>query len=168
MTDFKRYIDSIPDFPSPGILFRDISPLLRQQFSAVTDAFGALFSAAEWHSVDVVAGVDARGFILAAALASKFDKGFVPLRKQGKLPPPVVSAAYTLEYGAGILETKSGTGSVLIVDDVLATGGTLSAAVEVCRRAGYRVAGLAALIDLKLNAESRVLGMAVRSLIQYD
>jgi len=168
MINFKDHIAAIPDFPSPGILFRDISPLLRLHFSTVTDALGTLLSPAEWNAVDVVAGIDARGFILAAALAVRFNKGFAPIRKQGKLPPPVVARSYTLEYGAGTLEMKSGRGSVLIVDDVLATGGTLAASVELCSAAGYTVAGVVTLIDLKLNKESSIRGLRVRSLIQYD
>jgi len=168
MIDFKRYIDVVPDFPSAGILFRDISPLLRQHLAEATDAIGNLFSVSEWNAINVVAGIEARGFILAAALAIRLHKGFVAVRKQGKLPPPVVATKYTLEYGSGVLEMKRGEGGVLIVDDVLATGGTLSAAVELCLAAGYRVEGLAALIDLKLNTDGRIRGIKVRSVIQYD
>jgi len=88
MADLKALVTSIPDFPKPGILFRDISPLLRHHFDATIDALDALFSEVEWQEADVVAGVESRGFILAAALAERRRKGFVPIRKKGKLPPP--------------------------------------------------------------------------------
>jgi adenine phosphoribosyltransferase len=168
MIDLKRYVDAIPNFPSVGIVFRDISPLLRHHFSEVTESFGNLFSLDEWSSTDYVAGIEARGFVLAAAVAIRFKKGVILVRKQGKLPPPVVATKYTLEYGSGILEMKPGNGNVLVVDDVIATGGTLSAAVELCHMAGYSVGGIGALIDLKLNSESLVRGMPVRSVIKYE
>lgn len=166
--DLKAKIVEIPDFPQPGILFRDISPLLRSHFDATLDAIERLVTDAEWRNIDVLAGIESRGFILAAALAARRNKGFVAVRKQGKLPPPVVQLAYSLEYGTGVLEAKSGTGRVLIVDDVLATGGTMSAAAELCEKAGYTVFALAALIDLKLVADYRWQDHRLRSAIQYD
>ncbi|HNO59208.1 MAG TPA: adenine phosphoribosyltransferase, partial [Plasticicumulans sp.] len=155
MHPLKQHIVDVPDFPKPGILFRDIAPLLRTQFGATISALEALFSAAEWNAIDAVAGIESRGFILAAALAERRGKGFVPIRKQGKLPPPVVELAYALEYGSGVLEMQPGKGRLLLIDDVLATGGTLHAAAELCLRAGYEVAGFGALIDLKLGGEFR-------------
>jgi adenine phosphoribosyltransferase len=167
MHELKAHIVDVPDFPGPGILFRDIAPLLRDHFAAAIAALERLYSEAEWRGVDQVAGVEARGFILAAALAQRRGKGFVPIRKQGKLPPPVVELAYALEYGSGVLEMQPGAGRVLIVDDVLATGGTLHAAAELCVRAGGEVLGLAALIDLKLAGEFRWRGMPLRYVIDY-
>ena len=97
---------------------------------------------------DAVAGIESRGFILASALAERRGKGFVPIRKKGKLPPPVVDIAYDLEYGTGVLEMQAGQGSLLLVDDVLATGGTLAASVALSRQAGYAVCGIGVLIDI--------------------
>jgi adenine phosphoribosyltransferase len=167
MHELKAHIVNVPDFPSPGILFRDIAPLLRDHFAATIAALDGLYSEPEWRGVDHIAGIEARGFILAAALAARRGKGFVPIRKQGKLPPPVVDLAYALEYGSGVLEMRPGAGRVLIVDDVLATGGTLQAAAELCLRAGCEVAGLAALIDLKLGGEFSWRGTPLRYVIDY-
>jgi adenine phosphoribosyltransferase len=150
MIELKRHVVDVPDFPRPGILFRDITPLLRTQFQATIDALDRLLNAQEWSQVEAVCGIESRGFILAAALAARRGKGFVPIRKQGKLPPPVVDMQYTLEYGTGILEMQRGSGRVLLVDDVLATGGTMRAAAELCGYAGYEVGALVALIDLRL------------------
>lgn len=168
MPDLKRHIVDVPDFPRPGILFRDITPLLRQHFAETLEAMEQLFSAAEWAGVDAVAGVESRGFVLAAGLASRHGKGFVPIRKQGKLPPPVVSAAYALEYGSGVLEMQRGSGGVLLIDDVLATGGTLQASAELCQTAGFSVQGLAVLIDLRLSGDFVWQGMSARSVIRYE
>ncbi len=148
--DLKSYIDDAPDFPRPGIVFRDISRLLRERFEATVAALDALLDAAEWERIDLLAGIESRGFVLGAALAARRRKGFVLVRKQGKLPPPVVDEAYSLEYGTGVLEMQPGRGRVLSVDDVLATGGTLQAAANLCARGGYDVAALAVLIDLRL------------------
>jgi adenine phosphoribosyltransferase len=164
----RRHIRDVPDFPRNGILFRDITPLLHEQFPATLDALEALFSEREWSEIEALAGVESRGFVLAAGLAARRGKGFVPVRKQGKLPPPVVSAAYALEYGSGVLEMQRGAGDVLLIDDVLATGGTMQASAELCGTAGYRVRGLAVLIDLRIAGDFTWNGMALRSLIRYD
>ncbi len=167
MTDLKRFISNIADFPKPGILFRDISPLLREHFEATILAMDSLLTEAEWRDIDLLAGIESRGFILGAALAARRKKGFVLVRKQGKLPPPVVDVAYDLEYGSGVLEMQRGQGRVLLIDDVLATGGTLTASAELCVRAGYQVAALAVLIDLKIVADYRWQSQPVRASVTY-
>lgn len=166
--ELKRYIRDVPDFPQPGILFRDIAPLLRDHFESTIGALSALFSVDEWAGIDAVAGVESRGFILASALAHHHGKGFVPVRKQGKLPPPVVHMTYDLEYGSGTLEMHRGAGRLLLIDDVLATGGTMRAAAELSRLAGYQVAQLAVLVDLKLVREFRWRGLEARAVITYE
>jgi adenine phosphoribosyltransferase len=168
MTDLKQHIVDVPDFPRPGILFRDITPLLRTQFDATLDAMDGLFSEQEWQQFDALAGIESRGFILAAGLAARRHKGFVPIRKQGKLPPPVVSAAYSLEYGSAVLEVQSGSGRLALIDDVLATGGTMRAAAELSMLAGYQVRGLAALIDLRLVGDFIWHALPLRCVIRYD
>jgi adenine phosphoribosyltransferase len=168
VSDIKRHIVDVPDFPKPGILFRDITPLLRTHFAQTLDALDALFTEREWRDVDGLAGIESRGFILAAGLAARRNKGFVVIRKQGKLPPPVVSAAYALEYGSGVLEMQRGEGRVLLIDDVLATGGTMQASAELCVAAGFQVNGLATLIDLRLAGDFVWRGQALRYAIRYD
>jgi adenine phosphoribosyltransferase len=168
MFDPKRHIVDVPDFPRPGILFRDITPLLRAHFSPTLDVLEALFDEREWSQVDALVGIESRGFILAAGLAARRGKGFVPIRKQGKLPPPVVAAAYALEYGSGVLELQRGTGRLLLIDDVVATGGTMDAAARLARAAGYEVGGFAALIDLRLAGEFKRGDMSLRAVIRYD
>jgi adenine phosphoribosyltransferase len=167
MQELKALVTEIPDFPKPGILFRDISPLLRHHFDATIGALDALFPEEEWDTIDVVAGVESRGFILAAAMAERRGKGFVPIRKKGKLPPPVIDVSYELEYGSGVLEMQTGQGRLLLIDDVLATGGTLDASVVLCRRAGYAVHGIGVLLDIGLVPGYRCGEFTPRSVIQY-
>ena len=167
MTDLKSAIRDVPDFPSPGILFRDIAPLLRDHFEDTIRALDGLLSDTEWRETEAVAGIESRGFILGAALAARRGKGFVLVRKKGKLPPPVVDVSYDLEYGSGVLEMQRGRGSLLLVDDVLATGGTLSAAANLCERAGYQVKSLAVLIDLHLVAAFSWQGLKARASVHY-
>lgn len=167
MSDLQRFIRNVPDFPSPGILFRDIAPLLREHFAEAIEAMSGLLTGEQWRRIDAVAGIESRGFILGAALALRHGKGFVPIRKQGKLPPPVVSAAYQLEYGSGVLEMQPGKGRVLLVDDVLATGGTLRAAADLSAIAGYEVEILAVLIDLNLVPDFRWERRAAHAVIRY-
>jgi adenine phosphoribosyltransferase len=167
LSDIKRHIVDVPDFPRPGVLFRDITPLLRTHFSATLQAMEALFSPREWQQVDALAGIESRGFILAAGLAARLNKGFVVIRKQGKLPPPIVSAAYALEYGSGVLEMQRGQGRLLLVDDVLATGGTMQASAQLCVAAGFHVVGLATLIDLRLSGDFVWHELSLRYAIRY-
>ena len=165
--DLRQLVSNVPDFPKPGVLFRDISPLLRDHFHAAVESLDSLLTEAEWGEIDALAGIESRGFILGAALATHRRKGFVLVRKQGKLPPPVVDISYDLEYGSGVLEMQRGQGRVLLVDDVLASGGTMTASAELCQRAGYTVKGLAALIDLKIVADYRWRDMPLRASISY-
>ncbi len=165
--ELKAAIRDVADFPKPGILFRDISPLLKSHFAATIEALDGLLTEEEWRAIDAVAGIESRGFILGAALALRRGKGFVLVRKQGKLPPPVVDVSYALEYGSGVLEMQRGQGRVLLIDDVLATGGTLSASADLCLRAGYSVAALAVLIDLQLVVDYRWRELYLRAVISY-
>jgi adenine phosphoribosyltransferase len=167
MNPLAQYIVDVPDFPKPGILFRDITPLLRSHFPEAVDALDALWTGEEWSRADAVAGVESRGFILAAALAARRGKGFVPVRKKGKLPPPVVEREYALEYGSGVLEMQRGEGRLILVDDVLATGGTLAASAALATDAGFRVLHTGVLIDLGIAKDFRCLGAAPRSVIRY-
>ena len=148
-------VRDVPDFPKPGIVFKDISPLLGDHsgFTAVVEALAKAGRDAEGAPVvDKVAGVEARGFILAAPVALALGAGFVPVRKAGKLPGPVHAESYLLEYGSATLEVHQDAFTpgdrVLIVDDVLATGGTLQATAELVRRCEATVHGIAVLIEL--------------------
>lgn len=165
---FKAYIDDIPDFPEPGVVFRDISPLLAQKFPEVVHAFADLFPAHELADIDGFAGVDSRGFIFASALAAHCQKNFIMPRKAGKLPQPYAEAEYALEYGTAKLHLKPGSGNVIIIDDVLATGGTLKATAGLCQDAGYNVKGFAVLIDLKFLNDFQWNGMRARSVMTYE
>jgi adenine phosphoribosyltransferase len=167
MFELKQAIADVPDFPRPGILFRDISPLLRDHFDTTIRALDALLTDAEWSEIDALAGIESRGFILGAALANRRGKGFVLIRKQGKLPPPVVDVAYDLEYGSGVLEMQRGQGRLVLIDDVLATGGTMTAAADLCQRAGYQVQAVVALMDLNIVVNYSWQSLRVRAVINY-
>jgi adenine phosphoribosyltransferase len=167
MFELKQAIADIADFPRPGILFRDISPLLRDHFEATIRTMDALLTDAEWSEIDALAGIESRGFILGAALANRRGKGFVLVRKQGKLPPPVVDVAYDLEYGSGVLEMQSGRGRLLLIDDVLATGGTMTAAADLCQLAGYQLQALVALIDLGFVRNYSWRDLRLRAAVHY-
>lgn len=167
MVDLASHIVAVPDFPKPGILFRDIAPLLRQHFGATVTALGERLRADEWAAIDVIVGIESRGFVLGAALAERYGKAFALVRKQGKLPPPVIAQAYDLEYGTGVLEMQHGEGRALLVDDVLATGGTLRASADLCVQAGYRVDALLVLIDLRIVADFAWRDVPARSVLQY-
>lgn len=164
----RDYVTNIPDFPKPGILFRDISPLLRLHFKETIEQMAMLFTPAEWNEIDLIGGIESRGFIIAAGLAATQGKGFVKIRKKGKLPGKVVSRKYGLEYGEDALEMHFGSGRMLIVDDVLATGGTLAAAADLAKESGHEVKGLACLINLKYLNNFRWNNLLPRALIGYD
>ena len=170
--DLRPYIREVPDFPKQGILFRDITPLLSDA-SALKSAVDRMLERCEPLQPDVIISVEARGFLLAAPLAYRMSKPLVPVRKQGKLPYKTHSASYDLEYGTDTLEIhRDGIGDgqrVLIVDDLLATGGTVSAAAQLVRECGASVAGYAFLIELaSLNGRQRLDGGDVVSLITYE
>ena len=160
---YRHLINEIPDWPKKGVSFKDISPLLiSEDFNEIIKTLGELFNL---DSVDYFVGIDSRGFIFASALSTMFNKGLVLVRKKGKLPPPVVTKQYSLEYGEDALEIAPGTGNVVIIDDVLATGGTLAAAKELCSRAGYDVLDCGVLIDLKFLHNDDI---SVKSVIVYE
>ncbi|MYE54025.1 MAG: adenine phosphoribosyltransferase [Chloroflexi bacterium] len=170
--DLKPYIREVPDFPKPGILFRDITPLLAET-SALNSAIDRMIELCEPLRPDAIVSVEARGFLFAAPLAYRMEKPLVPVRKQGKLPYKTHSASYDLEYGTDTLEIhRDGIGNgqrVLIVDDLLATGGTVSAAAKLVRECGASVAGYAFLIELaSLNGRQLLDGGDVVSLIIYE
>ncbi len=169
--DLKRKIRNIPDFPKPGILFRDITPLLAdgRAFRQAIDYLGERY---EGRQIDAVVGVEARGFIMGAALAYKLRAGNILIRKHGKLPYKTHRTTYALEYGTDTLEIhqdafKRGQ-RVLIADDLLATGGTISAAVDLVRQLGGEIVELAFLIELTaLKGRERLKEYPVFSLLQY-
>ena len=165
-------VRDIPDFPRPGITFKDITPLLADAgaFQAAVDGIAGRFDGA---SVDRVLGVEARGFILAAPIAYRFGAGFTPVRKAGKLPWQVEAEEYALEYGTDLLEIHRDAVApgerVLVVDDVLATGGTAAATVRLVERLGGEVVGLGFALELAvLDGRSRLPGRDVQSLVSYS
>ena len=147
---FWQVIRTVPDFPKEGIDFYDITPLLRTHINEVIDALLAALPDGLLDEVDCLAAIEARGFVFASLLAGRLGKGIILLRKQGKLPPPVANKSYALEYGTDTLEMQDGLqpAKVLLVDDILATGGTLNTAYELCLSAGHEVAGALVLLDL--------------------
>jgi len=168
----KDHIRDIPDFPKPGVVFKDITPLLADvdAFRFTVDALADHFSGKR---VDKVLGIEARGFIIAAPVAYRFGCGFVPVRKAGKLPWDVEKQEYVLEYGTDLLEIHRDAVApgerALIVDDVLATGGTAGAAVRLVERLGGEVAGLGFVIELGfLQGRGKLDGRDVVSLIEYQ
>jgi adenine phosphoribosyltransferase len=169
--ELREFIRDIPDFPSPGILFRDITPLLLNP-AALDAAVAQLAVRVQSTPVDFVVAAEARGFILGAALARELGAGFVPARKPGKLPGETVSAQYTLEYGIDALEVHADAlahgARVLVHDDLLATGGTAGALCELVADLGAEIIGCAFLVELTfLDGRERLAPHRVHSLIQY-
>ena len=168
----KKLIREVPDFPKKGILFYDITTLLKDR-AGLAGAIDGLKDHYRHLQVDVVLGIEARGFIFAPALAYALGAGFVPVRKHQKLPAEVVAVSYDLEYGKDVLEMHKDAvtpgARVLIVDDLLATGGTAAAAVRLVRENGGLVVGLAFVVELTfLNGRQKLAGSEVFSLLQYD
>ena len=162
---YKKYIKEVIDFPKEGISFKDISPLLANEEvfkSAIRDMGSRVRIPDYW------VGIDARGFIFASALSIYYGGGVVLCRKKGKLPPPTERWSYNLEYGTATLEMKEGNGEVVIVDDVLATGGTLQATNWLAEKSGYDVVGNIVLIDLKYVPRDNIFDLNVKSLVTYE
>ena len=169
--DLKQWIRDVPDYPQPGVLFRDLTPLMADPVAMryVTDRFVEHLSEVK---ADVVAAIDARGFIFAAPAAVRAGLPFVPLRKEGKLPPEVIGADYDLEYGSARLEARNDAVEpgkrVVIVDDLLATGGTAGAAARLLDDLGANVVSVAFVVELTfLNGRQPLNGLDVFSLVEY-
>ena len=172
MVDLKKLIREIPDYPKPGILFYDLTTLLQDPsgFHILVDR---LCDHYKGHKVDIVAGIEARGFIFAPALAYRLNAGFVPIRKPKKLPAKTMSVTYQLEYGSDSLEIHADAITrgqhVLLCDDLLATGGTAAAAINLIRQLGGEIAGAAFAVELNfLNGRAKLPGTHVFSLLKYD
>ena len=169
--NLKNYIRDVPDFPTPGILFRDITPLLKdiQAFRSTIDMFAERFTDSQ---IDTIVGIESRGFMFAAPLSYSLGVPFVPIRKRGKLPYDTHTVSYELEYGSDAVEVHidalSGGNRVLIVDDLLATGGTLAASTKLIEQAGGEVAGLAIVIELDdLDGRNALSEYDIHSLVHY-
>lgn len=165
--DYEKLIENIPNFPKEGVVFKDISPLLMNKLDEVIIDMG---EGINWNEVDVIIGVESRGFILGSAMAIKFNKGFLPVRKKGKLPPPIISESYDLEYGSDTLEMRVNSKklNVVIVDDVLATGGTLKATINLCEKNNFHVVASSVLINLKFLNNFEQDGTKVLSVLNYN
>ncbi|MGD9109058.1 MAG: adenine phosphoribosyltransferase [Gammaproteobacteria bacterium] len=170
--DLKSYIREYPDFPEPGINFKDISPILRSP-DAMRYITDKLYGHFKDKKIDIIAGAESRGLIFASALATRFDKGFVMVRKQGKLPGITNKVAYDIEYGKDIMEIQQDAvepgQNVWIVDDLLATGGTAKAAAELVEALQGNVAGFSFVIELKfLKGREKIKEYDIQTLVSYD
>lgn len=169
--DLKKYIRDIPNFPKEGIIFKDITTLLRDK-TAFREAVDILAKRFQKEKIEYVVGVEARGFIFGSTMAYKLGAGFVPIRKKGKLPYKTKSITYELEYGTDVLEIHEDAipsqSRVLIVDDLLATGGTVKAVVDLLKSQKAMIVGVAFLVELSfLNGKDRLKGLDVYSVIKY-
>ena len=170
--DLKKYIRSIPDWPKEGILFRDITPLLADPVALQT-ATEALCADFMGEGIEYVAAVEARGFIFGTAVAEKLGAGFIPIRKKGKLPSKTESITYDLEYGTDTLEVHvdaiKNQAKVLMIDDLLATGGTMASACKLIEKIGGQIVGITFLIELTpLGGREKLVGYQAKSIISYD
>ena len=171
METLKSYIRNVPDFPKPGILFYDITTLLRNPIG-LRESLDSLVTPFANESIDLVVGIESRGFIFGAAVADRLGAGFVPIRKPNKLPSTTIQTSYELEYGEGSLEIHDDAidkgQKVLIVDDLLATGGTAQAAVQLIKKLGSIVQGVVFLIELEgLKGRSKLLDEKIVSILKY-
>ena len=171
--DLRHVIESYPDFPKPGIMFRDINPVFKRNdaLNHIAGEFYRIYSTAK---VDAVAGIESRGFVLATALALKFGKGVVMVRKAGKLPGKTLKKSYDIEYGSAMMELQQSAirkgENILIADDLIATGGTAIAAAELIEETGGKVAGFAIIIELSdMHGADRLrkMGYKIQSLVTY-
>jgi adenine phosphoribosyltransferase len=169
--DLRDHIRGIPDFPKPGILFYDISTLLRDA-DAWQVAMGRMAARVRVHQPDLIAGVESRGFLMAAPLALKLGAGFIMLRKRGKLPGPTIGLDYALEYGTDRIEIQADAvrpgQRVVVVDDLLATGGTMSAGIRLLRQVGATVPAAVTLIELRFLKGRQRLDIPFEALVAYD
>lgn len=169
--DLKEHIRGVPDFPKPGILFYDISTLLAHP-DAWQVALGRLARIVSQHKPDILAGIESRGFLVAAPLAAKLGLGFCMVRKPGKLPGDVISHEYELEYGSDTIQIQSDAVApgqrVVVLDDLLATGGTLGASLALFDKVGAKVVGAACIIELTFLGGRDKIGVPFDSLLQYD
>lgn len=147
-SEYEKYIIDVENFPKKGVTFKDMTPLLENKLSSLLDDF--IIALDSWDDIDAIVGIESRGFILGSALAAKLNKGFIPIRKKGKLPPPFLQEEYSLEYGSDIIEMKVNSipKKVVVIDDVLATGGTIKAAMKLCSNNNYDVSKVLMLINL--------------------
>jgi len=167
----ERFIRDVPDFPKPGILFKDITPLL-QSPEGLRSSIEGLVELIDPESYDIVCGIESRGFIFGTALANRVSKSFIPIRKPGKLPWKTASESYELEYGSDTIEIHIDAADdgdrVLVVDDLLATGGTMEAALKLVRKIGGNPIACAVVIELGfLSGRERLGDIAVHSLVRY-
>ncbi len=171
-TDLKKYIRTVENFPKPGIMFRDITTLLKEP-EGLKASFNALVDFTKGLKIDKVVGIESRGFMLGAMIAEKLNAGFIPIRKPGKLPAETVKEEYSLEYGTDAVEIHKDAieagESILLHDDLLATGGTARAAVNLIEKLGGNVVQVSFIIELSfLKGREKLEGYDVRSLVDYD
>ena len=172
--NLKDYIEDTPNFPQKGIVFKDISPLLADKKAlqyAMEQMSIPFLEKIKMPPINAIVGIEARGFITAAILANILNTGLIMIRKPGKLPPPIIESTYQLEYGSDTLQIKKNlnVNNVIIVDDVLATGGTLQAANTICKKANYNVLGFGVLIDLTFlhKNQFQIDNKPIHSVIKY-
>jgi len=172
LTDFKKYIIRTDNWPRAGIETYDIGPLLRDK-ALFHEIIEELAAPCKGQKIDAIAGLEARGFVLAGALAQKLNTGLVLIRKKGKLPPPTIAQEYSYEYASNVIEIQSNSlvsgQNIILVDDVLATGGTMAAAVKLVNRLGVNILGISFVISMDFMAGSdRLRGQNIHSLIHYN